>query len=143
MDELLTRMEVAVDAFEAALARLQNGAGELAAAAEERVERIVATVDGQRETELMERLRLVEDKLAAAEQRNVELAAQAQSSGGRKTAAAGVIAPLSKQGIAAGALESVEPGRFEAGALDAALTSLSIEQRFAVKAEMLRAGLLG
>jgi hypothetical protein len=33
--------------------------------------------------------------------------------------------------------------RFEAGALDGALASLSIEQRFAVKAEMLRAGLLG
>jgi hypothetical protein len=31
----------------------------------------------------------------------------------------------------------------EAGALDAALRSLSLEQRIAVKSEMMRAGLLG
>ena len=41
---------------------------------------------------------------------------------------------LAKQGVAE---ESVE-----VGALDAALTSLSMEQRFAVKAQLIRAGLL-
>jgi hypothetical protein len=42
---------------------------------------------------------------------------------------------LAKQGIT---VESME-----AGAIDAALSSLSIEQRIAVKAELLRVGLLG
>ncbi|MBE7158434.1 MAG: hypothetical protein INR62_08395, partial [Rhodospirillales bacterium] len=50
---------------------------------------------------------------------------------------------LGKQGISASALEGLESRRMEAGSLDAALASLSIEQRFAVKAEMLRSGLLG
>ena len=49
-------------------------------------------------------------------------------------------AMLSKQGVST---EGLESGRLEAGALDAALGSLSIEQRFAVKAELLRSGLLG
>ena len=47
---------------------------------------------------------------------------------------------LAKQGIA---VEALGTGRMEAGSVDAALTSLSIEQRFAVKAELLRSGLLG
>jgi len=42
---------------------------------------------------------------------------------------------LTKQGVSA---ESIE-----AGAVDAALTSLSVEQRIAVKAQLMRAGLLG
>ena len=42
---------------------------------------------------------------------------------------------LAKQGVA---LESLE-----AGALDAALVSLSLEQRIAVKAQLLRAGVIG
>ena len=117
----------------------------LSAAAEERVERIVATVESQREAELAERLQAAEQKLAEAETRIAELAAAAGTTGhaGRKTAGTGMIATLAKQGIAAGALEGLESGRMEAGALDSALASLSIEQRFAVKAEMLRAGLLG
>jgi hypothetical protein len=32
---------------------------------------------------------------------------------------------------------------FEAGAIDAALTSLSVEQRIAVKSALLRAGMVG
>jgi hypothetical protein len=43
---------------------------------------------------------------------------------------------LAKHGLTAGA-------ELNAGALDAALTSLSIEQRIAVKSELLRAGLVG
>jgi hypothetical protein len=42
---------------------------------------------------------------------------------------------LGKQGLAIDSLE--------AGALDAALGSLSIEQRIAVKAQLMRAGVLG
>jgi hypothetical protein len=42
---------------------------------------------------------------------------------------------LAKQGVT---VDSIE-----AGALDAALVSLSLEQRIAVKAQLMRAGLLG
>jgi hypothetical protein len=40
------------------------------------------------------------------------------------------------------AKQGVQLDSLEAGAIDAALTSLSIEQRIAVKAQLLRAGLL-
>ena len=146
MDEWMERMSDLVRALETAAERLSARELAMSAAAEERVDRIVATVEGQREAELAERLRLAESKLAEAEDKIAELSAAAAAANvpaGRKTAAAGMAATLAKQGISAGALEGLESGRFEAGALDAALSSLSIEQRFAVKAEMLRAGLLG
>lgn len=144
MEELLERMAEAVRNLEMATERLSERELALSAQAEERVERIVATVESQREAEIAERLRLTEEKLAEAESKLAAIAAStASASGGRKTVAAGMVATLAKQGISAGALEGLESGRFEAGSLDAALSSLSIEQRFAVKAEMLRTGLLG
>lgn len=144
MEELLDRMSTAVAALEAALDRLNEREMAISAEADERVERIVATVESQRETELAQRLQAAEAKLASAESQIAAMtAAGAVPASGRKTSAAGMVATLAKQGIAASALEGLESGRMEAGALDAALTSLSIEQRFAVKAEMLRAGLLG
>ncbi len=147
MEELLDRMSALVTALELAAERLSEREVALSAEADERVERIVATVEGHREAELHERLRVAEAKLAEAEGKIQELSAAATTASanagtGRKTVTAGMVATLAKQGIAAGALESLEPGRFEAGAVDAALSSLSIEQRFAVKAEMFRAGLL-
>lgn len=146
MNEMMERLESAVAALEAAAARLGEREESISAAAEERVERIVATVEGHRETELAEQLRRTQAQLMQAELKVTELSAaagQTSAGSGRKTAAVGVVATLAKQGISAGALEGLESGRFEAGALDTALASLSIEQRFAVKAEMLRAGLLG
>ena len=144
MDELVERIQAAIVSLEQAAQRMQEREVALFAEADERVERIVATVESQRETELAERLSAAESKLHEAEARIAELSAAAAAStasaSGRKTAAVGMVATLAKQGISAGALQT---GRMEAGALDAALTSLSIEQRFAVKAEMLRAGLLG
>ena len=128
MDEALVmglaeRMEAAVALLEGAVARV--------AASEESVERIVATVESAREAEL-------ERKLAAAEARIAELTASASglSSGtaGRKTLSAPMTAMLSKQGVVVDGLE--------AGAVDAALASLSVEQRIAVKSELLRAGVL-
>jgi hypothetical protein len=101
-----------------------------AAAAESQVGRIVATVESQREIEL-------EQKLAQAEAKIAELMA-AGSVGqvnGRKTLPSNATSMLAKHGVAT---ESIE-----AGAIDGALTSLSIEQRIAVKAELMRAGLLG
>ncbi|MGB7190018.1 MAG: hypothetical protein WBD10_07780 [Acidobacteriaceae bacterium] len=97
------------------------------------VQKIVAEVDGgvssAREMEL-------ERRLAQAEQQIVELRAQ-ESKGAsvRKTLPAMTAQLLAKQGIT-----SVES--MEAGALDAALTGLSLEQRIAVKSQLLRAGIL-
>ena len=152
MDELMERLSAAAAALERAADRLAERHVSLAAEAEESVGRIVATVESEREAELAERLRLAEEKLTAAESRIAEMSAAAAASvgatvsgpaGGRKTLSAAMGSMLAKQGIAAGSLESLESGRFEAGALDGALASLSIEQRLAVKAELLRSGLAG
>ncbi len=141
MDELMERLSAAASALERVAEQMVERQMALAAEAEQSVGRIVATVESQREGELAERLRLAEDKLAAAESRIAELTAAASvKAEGRKTVSAGRTSMLSKTGISA---EGLETGRVEAGALDAALSSLSIEQRFAVKAEMLRSGLLG
>jgi hypothetical protein len=80
----------------------------------------------------------LEEKLAAAEQKIADLQARATAVApvsGRKTLPSAMTNLLAKQGVA---IESLE-----AGALDAALASLSLEQRIAVKAQLLRAGLLG
>jgi hypothetical protein len=53
---------------------------------------------------------------------------------GRKTLPAGMANMLAKQGVTIDSLD--------AGALDAALGSLSVEQRIAVKAQLIRAGML-
>ncbi|HZL26815.1 MAG TPA: hypothetical protein VFC39_09815 [Acidobacteriaceae bacterium] len=115
--ESVERLSAAAVALELVVERLSGG---LAASVDETVGRIVATVESAREAEL-------ERKLAEAEQTIVEL--RASSAGGRKTVVAGPL--LAKAGEAS-----------ELGALDGALASLSVEQRFAVKAEMLRSGLL-
>lgn len=146
MEELLERISAAAAALERVAEQMAERHVALAAEAEQSVGRIVATVESQREAELAERLRIAEEKLAEAESRITELAASATSEAttpGRKTLPAGMVTMLAKQGIAVGSLESGAAGRFEAGALDGALASLSIEQRFAVKAELLRTGLLG
>ena len=99
------------------------------------VQRIIAAVEhgaevSQREVEL-------ERKLAAAEEQIAELRAQASKTPAspRKTLPASTTQLLAKGGITS--LELIE-----AGALDAALVGLSLEQRIAVKAELIRAGAL-
>lgn len=122
------RMSAAAAALEQVVERLSAGLLDqreaLAAAADESVGRIVATVESAREAEL-------ERKLEEAEQRIAELTASSAvaSTPGRKTVVAGSL-------MAKGAVAS------EVAALDGALASLSVEQRIAVKAEMLRSGLL-
>lgn len=145
MDELMERISAAAAALETLAEQMVERQGVFAAEAEQSVGRIVATVEGQRDTELAERLRFTEAKLAEAEGRIAELsaaaAAKAESApAGRKTISAGVSTMLAKQGVA---VEGLQGGRMEAGSIDAALTSLSIEQRFAVKTELLRSGFLG
>jgi len=89
-----------------------------------------------------------EVRLAAIEARIDELAALFVSAGAahatesvtnlRKTLPAQMSTLLTKQGVSVDAtLASIE-----AGALDQALTALSIEQRIAVKAQLLRSGML-
>ena len=131
------------DMLEASAERLNTAAGlleRMVARLEEReaegsVQKIVAEID--REAAVSEREMELERRLAQAEQQIAELRAQ-ESKGApvRKTVPATTTQLLAKQGITS--LESNE-----AGALDAALTGLSLEQRIAVKSQLLRAGILG
>ena len=127
------RLAAAAGLLEQAVERLVQRQSAFAIDAEASIGRIVATVDAKREVEL-------EQKLAAAEAEIAELRAASASAPvavthGRKTLPSSMVNLLAKQGVA---VESLE-----AGALDSALGSLSMEQRFAVKAQLLRAGLLG
>jgi len=125
------RMNAAANALERLVACLEQRE----AAATGDVQKIVAEVErgggySERELEL-------ERRLAQAEQQIAELRAQELKSASiRKTLPATTTQLLAKQGITS--LDSIE-----AGALDAALTGLSLEQRIAVKAQLLRAGALG
>ncbi len=78
------------------------------------------------EAEVTAREAEIERLLAEAEATIASLKA------GRKTQPAGVGTLIAKEGAA-----------IDAGALDAALVSLSIEQRIAVKSQLLRSGLIG
>ncbi|HET8637839.1 MAG TPA: hypothetical protein VFL96_13405 [Acidobacteriaceae bacterium] len=98
------------------------------------VQKIVAEVD--QEAAVSERELELERRLARAEQQISELRAQeSKGASARKTLPATTTQLLAKQGIT-----SVES--MEAGALDAALAGLSLEQRIAVKSQLLRAGVV-
>jgi hypothetical protein len=135
-DELgitVERLAAAAGMLEQAVERLAQRQSDFALDAEASIGRIVATVEARREAEL-------EEKLAAAEAQIAELKAAADSvpsavTNGRKTLPVAMVNLLAKQGVT---VDSIE-----AGAVDAALGSLSIEQRIAVKAQLMRAGLLG
>jgi hypothetical protein len=125
------RLAAAASLLEQAAERLSEKQSTFHEDAEATIGRIVATVDTHREIEL-------EQKLAAAERKIAELqasAAPAAAPAGRKTLPTSMTTLLAKQGVT---LDSIE-----AGTLDAALTSLSLEQRIAVKSQLIRAGLLG
>jgi hypothetical protein len=137
--ELNNELGVTVERLAAAAGLLEQAVERLAqrqSDSEEsigRIGHIVATVEARRETEL-------EEKLAAAEAEIAELRAAAASvpstvTNGRKTLPVAMSSLLAKQGVTVDSME--------AGALDAALVSLSIEQRIAVKAQLMRAGMLG
>jgi len=133
-DELavtVDRLAAAAGMLEQAVERLAQTQSAFVENAESSITRIVATVEARRETEL-------EEKLAAAELRIADLQARGFAGApgaGRKTLPAAMTSLLAKQGVTVDSLE--------AGALDAALVSLSLEQRIAVKAQLMRAGLLG
>jgi hypothetical protein len=114
IEQLTARFTLAVETIEQAVPRIVAAAGDA-------IGPIVATVESPRESELAQ-------LLADAEKTIAELRAAA-SIGGRRTL------PVSLAARHDGA--AVEPG-----AIDAALTSLSLEQRIAVKSQLLRAGLI-
>src|SRR3569833_269567 len=119
-NEMMGRLDAAADLLERALTLLQERQGE--------VERISATVEQtKRELELA-------DKLAAAERELADLKAAAvhESSALRRTVPASTSEMLAKHGIA--------DGPVDVRALDSALSGLSLEQRIAVKTQLLRAG---
>jgi hypothetical protein len=122
---IIARLEAATGLLEKTLGWLEERQGALSG----EVERITATVEqSRRETELQE-------KLAAAERELAELkAASAQHSLNalRRTMPASTAELLAKHGIG--------DGPVEVRALDAALSGLSLEQRIAVKTQLLRAG---
>jgi ribosomal protein L29 len=132
--QLTDRLEKAATLLERTLAWLE----ERQSAADGQVERISATIDAsRREEELAE-------KLAAAEREIAELkaAAAAQTATAtpaaliplRKTVPASTTEMLAKRGIG--------DGPVDVRTLDAALAGLSLEQRIAVKSQLLRAGAL-
>jgi endonuclease III len=133
-DELgitVERLTAAAGMLEQAAERLVQRQSAFDENAEASISRIVATVEARHEGEL-------EEKLAAAELKIAEL--QARGVGtipgvGRKTLPATAASLFAKQGMAVDSMD--------ASALDAALVSLSLEQRIAVKAQLMRAGLLG
>jgi F0F1-type ATP synthase membrane subunit b/b' len=136
-DELgstVERLAAAAGLLEQAVERLAQRQNDFALDAEASIGRIVATVERQREAEL-------EEKLAAAEAQIAELKAAAAHSvpaevtHGRKTLPVSMVNLLAKQGVTVDTME--------AGAVDAALVSLSVEQRIAVKSQLMQAGLLG
>ncbi len=127
------RLAAAAGLLEQAVERLVQRQSLFVDDAEASIGRIVATAEQRRESEL-------ERKLAAAEAEIAELRAASVSvpavvTHGRKTIPSAMVNLLAKQGVAVDSME--------AGALDSALGSLSMEQRFAVKAQLMRSGLLG
>jgi septal ring factor EnvC (AmiA/AmiB activator) len=126
--ETAERLEAAANLLERTLSRLEV---RLAAASEltGEVERISATVEqSRRETELAE-------KLSEAERELAELKAagpQQVLNPLRKTVPAATSEMLAKHGVGEGPVD--------VRTLDAALAGLSLEQRIAVKSQLLRAG---
>lgn len=120
------RLASAASLLEQAVERLAERQQE----AEASIGRISATVESTME----ERIAAVEARLAELQSVASETVPAAVTHQ-RKTLPGGMATLLAKQGVA---IESLE-----AGALDAALASLSIEQRIAVKAQLIRAGVLG
>ncbi len=122
---IVERLEAAATLLEKTLSWLEERQGALTG----EVEKISATVEqSRREAELAERL-------AAAERELAEMKASSQQNvlgPLRRTMPAATAEMLAKQGIGEGPVD--------VRALDAALSGLSLEQRIAVKTQLLRAG---
>ena len=96
------------------------------------VQRIVATADTSQDAIRLD----LEHRLTEAQQTIAQLQADAATGQStRRTMAAAAGPMLTKSGVHTS-------GGIEAGALDAAMNGLSLEQRIAVKSQLLRAGAL-
>jgi hypothetical protein len=123
--QLVERLESAATLLERALSWLEERQGALAG----EVERISATVEqSRREAELTEKLEAAERELTALKAQPMQPALNPL----RKTLPPATSEMLAKHGIGDGPVDVC--------ALDAALSGLSLEQRIAVKAQLLRAG---
>ncbi len=122
---IIERLEAATIALEKTLSWLEERQGALSG----EVKRITATVEqSRRETELTEKLTAVERELAEVKAASAESALNPL----RRTMPAATAEMLAKHGIGEGPVD--------VHALDAALSGLSLEQRIAVKTQLLRAG---
>lgn len=129
--EVVERLEAATTLLEKTLRWLDERQGALSG----EVEKISATVEQtRREAELSEKLAAVEQELAAlkAAAQPAPNPMQSASSAVRRTLPASTAEMLAKNGIG--------DGPVDVRALDAALNGLSLEQRIAVKTQLLRAG---
>ena len=121
----IERLEAAATQLERTLSRLEERQGALSG----EVERISATVEqSRRETELSEKLAVVERDLAELKAASAVNVANPL----RRTVPAATAEMLAKHGIGEGPVD--------VRTLDTALSGLSLEQRIAVKAQLLRAG---
>jgi glycine cleavage system regulatory protein len=125
IEATVERLAAAATLLEQAMQRLSDRQQQ----SELTIGRISATV----EAALEERLAMAEAKIAQLEAEATATATTVVPNG-RKTLPAGMANMLAKQGVTIDSLD--------AGALDAALGSLSVEQRIAVKAQLIRAGML-
>ena len=116
--------------------QIENQAAETASQ-ESSIERIVATVENEAVARLEARLNALEQRFAEFEARSAAapMAASAAHESVRKTLPAAASQLAAKHGLTQETMQ--------AGAIDAALVHLSLEQRIAVKSQLLRAGLLG
>jgi hypothetical protein len=122
---VVERLEAAAALVEKSLRLLEERQGALSG----EVERISATVEqSRRELELVEKLAATEHELAELK----AAAAQNVLSPLRRTMPAATTEMLAKRGIGEGPVD--------VRSLDAALAGLSLEQRIAVKTQLLRAG---
>jgi septal ring factor EnvC (AmiA/AmiB activator) len=122
---IVERLEAAASLLEKTLSWLEERQGALSG----EVERITATVEqSRREAEMAEKLAAVERELAEVK----AAAAQNALNPLRRTLPAATAEMLAKHGIGEGPVD--------VRALDAALSGLSLEQRIAVKTQLMRAG---
>jgi hypothetical protein len=130
LGESIERLSSAASLLERTVAWLEQREPVTAGA----VEKMTAAVESQGES--LQRERELRLKLEAAEQQIAELRAQSSRAvAARQTLPASTTQLLAKQGLST--VDSIQ-----AGALDAALTGLNVEQRIAVKSQLLRAGML-
>jgi septal ring factor EnvC (AmiA/AmiB activator) len=123
--DIAQRLEAATTLLERTLNWLEERQGSLTG----EVERITATVEqGRREAELAEKLAAVERELAEVKAAAVPTVLNPL----RRTMPAATSEMLAKHGIS--------DGPVDVRTLDAALAGLSLEQRIAVKSQLLRAG---